>query len=251
MLGKAMRFATVCTLSFAICGKADRGKFASFSKGTAEDLEHRFGQENNFEDHLSTTMNVSSILMQKQTSETPSCSLARRLAAILALSSALTSVDARGLPGVQSFQVRPLQKYSNTAFAPIHTKNPLHRSLSGPLHNGSIDRWPEYMALESTQLAIKEMVHLFGCAVQPAERGSAAIEAVMDCRCAVSPIELGLDYAKGLSTEEIELLLSDQLFKGEPDLSEKVQSAVKDIKRYCLANPDQVETFKDILGKKR
>jgi len=126
MLGKAMRFVTVCTLAFAICGKANRDKSSSFSEGTTEDLEHRFGQETNSKDLLSTTMNVSSILMRKPTSETSKFSVVRKLAAILALSSALTSADAFASPGVQTSGVRPFKKDSNTVFAPIHTNNPLH-----------------------------------------------------------------------------------------------------------------------------
>jgi len=133
-----MRFATVCTLAFAICGKANRDKLASFSEGAAEDLEHRFGQETNFEDHLSPTMNMLSIPMRQPTSETSSSSGVRKLAAILALNSALTSADALALHLASAFAshlgVRPSEKNSNTSFAPIHTNNPLHGTPSGPLH---------------------------------------------------------------------------------------------------------------------
>jgi len=87
MLGKAMRFATVCALAFAICGEAKRNELAAVSKGTTEGLAHRFRQETNFEDHLSNTTKVSSTLLRKPTSKTSSYSRLRRLA-VLALSSA-------------------------------------------------------------------------------------------------------------------------------------------------------------------
>jgi len=85
MIGKAMRFATVCTLAFAICGKASRDKVAAVSEGNTEDLEP---------------------------SKISSFSRARRLAVIL---TAITSADA--------LEGRPFQKDSNTAFAPILTNN--------------------------------------------------------------------------------------------------------------------------------
>jgi len=44
MLGKAMHFATMCTVAFAILGDANRVQDAATSKGTADDLEHRLGQ---------------------------------------------------------------------------------------------------------------------------------------------------------------------------------------------------------------
>jgi len=92
MLGKAMRFATVWILAFAICGKANRFEDAAVSKGTTEDLEHRSRQETNFEAHVSTTS---------------SCSKGGRLA-VIAL--AVTSANAFA-PG----KVRPFQKDSNHA----------------------------------------------------------------------------------------------------------------------------------------
>jgi len=97
-----MRFATVCTLAFAICGTASRDKVADVSKGTTEDLEHRFRQDTNFEDDLSTTSPRSRV---------------RRLKVILALGSAMTSADA--------FAPGSFQKVSNIAVAPILTDNSL------------------------------------------------------------------------------------------------------------------------------
>jgi len=113
MLGKAMWFATVCTLAFAICGTANRDKGAADSKGITEDLEHRLMQETNFENHFSNTTNVSSTPLRKQSSRLYSA--LSKLTVIAALSSALTA-DAFTSPGVQG--VRPFQKVSNTAFAP-------------------------------------------------------------------------------------------------------------------------------------
>jgi len=116
MLGKAMRFATVWILAFAICGKADRYQGTAASKGTTEDLEHRSRQETNFEDHLSTTS---------------SGPRGRRLAAIAL---AVTSADAFAPGNVHSLGVRPSQKDNNTAFAPILT-NPNLATPQVSLHD--------------------------------------------------------------------------------------------------------------------
>jgi len=45
MLGKAMHVATMCILAFAILGAANSVQDASCSEGTAQDLEHRLGQD--------------------------------------------------------------------------------------------------------------------------------------------------------------------------------------------------------------
>jgi len=288
MLGKAMRFATVCTLAFAICGKANRGKTASFSEGTTEDLEHRFGQETNFEDHLSTTMNVSSIVMQKPNSRTLSFSVVRKLAAILALSSALTPADALILPGLQTFGTPPLQKDSNTAFSPIHTSNPLHGTPSGPLHvsiNPSeveamkeVIRLYQDVPLDASSVPVdgekvKEMAHLVGRAVQDFQFRLHVVM-VQDVVAAAARRHdgrlldpsmlwtvteevterslngLGWEFWNGLTTQQVDFLLSDGVFEVEPDISEEVQSAVGYIKRYYLANPDKVvEKFKALSSR--
>jgi len=113
MLGKAMWFATVCTLAFAICGGANRDKGAADSQGTTEDLEHRLMQETNIEDHLSNTKNVT-IYHDKG----PWYAALRKLVGLAALSRAFKTADAFTSPGVQPSGVRPFQKVSNTAFAP-------------------------------------------------------------------------------------------------------------------------------------
>jgi len=58
-------------------------------------------------------MNVSSFLMRKPASETSSFLIVRKLAAILAFCSALTSADAFASPGVQTTGVRPFHLAPN------------------------------------------------------------------------------------------------------------------------------------------
>jgi len=112
MLGKAMRFATMCTWSFAICGKANRHNVAAVSNATIEDFEHRVGNETNFEDHSSTTKTVTSTPIRK-TSSTGSSTQVRRLAKILLLGSSVFSAAASAPRGVQPAGFRALQQDGN------------------------------------------------------------------------------------------------------------------------------------------
>jgi len=114
MLGKAMWFGTVCTLAFAISGRASRDKGVADSKGITEDLEHRLMQEANFEDHLSNTTNVSSTPLRKPSSKLYSA--VRRLAVISAALRFAQTADGFTTPGVQP--TGPFQRISSTAFAP-------------------------------------------------------------------------------------------------------------------------------------
>jgi len=119
MLGKAMRFATKCALAFAICGRANRS-----------------------EGHLSNERNVASTLLPKPTSKTSWFSSLERLAAILALGSAVTPADSFAPPHVQP--VRVFQKDSNTAFAPIQPNNP---SINFPFD--ADPSWKDFNVLEA------------------------------------------------------------------------------------------------------
>jgi len=112
MLGKAMRFATMCAWSFAICGKANRHNIAAVSNATIEDFEHRVGNETNFEDHSSTTKTVTSTPIRK-TSSTGSSTQVRRLAKILLLGSSVFSAAASAPRGVQPAGFRALQQDGN------------------------------------------------------------------------------------------------------------------------------------------
>jgi len=112
MLGKAMRFATMCTLAFAICGKANRHNVAAVSNATIEDFAHRVGSETSFEDHSSTTKTVPSIPIRKASS-TGSSTQVRRRAKILLLGSSVSSSAASAPRGVQPAGVRVLQQDGN------------------------------------------------------------------------------------------------------------------------------------------
>jgi len=104
MIGKAMRFATVCTLAFAICGEANRDKVAAVSRGTTEDLEP---------------------------SKTSLRSRVWRLA-VLALSSAVTPADGFGVLTNNPLDVtrlQPLSQHDNLHQSPTISKRPATTKL--------------------------------------------------------------------------------------------------------------------------